>query len=96
MFGSGVIRTSKCKYLSLRKRGYGRDKPYNTVLIDHRDMDALVYWMNNAVGFDAICVDMEHDTGSFSKIMGYTRSLPESKDKPIWWSEFHASQSPTM
>lgn len=83
-------------YPALRKREYGWDEPYNTVLVDQRDMNALVYWMNNAVGFDAICIDMEHEPSGFSKIMGYIRSLPESKDKPIWWSEFYASQNTTM
>lgn len=76
-------------YVAIRERGFGFDAMYNDVLVDHRDIDAMIYWMENATGFDAVCIDGDFAPGSYSKLTTYLKSLDESKDKPIWWSEFY-------
>ena len=77
-------------YVAIRERGFDWDQLYNGVKVDSRDMDAMFYWMENAVGFDAVCIDGDFSPESYPKLTEYLKSLEASKGKPIWWSEFYA------
>ena len=76
-------------YVALRRRGTSNDALYNGVSVDRRDMDAMKYWMMNAAGFDAVCVDGNFSPAQYPLLHQYLRDLPESKGRPIYWSEFY-------
>ncbi|MBX2817153.1 MAG: T9SS type A sorting domain-containing protein [Saprospiraceae bacterium] len=76
-------------YMAARERGFGFDSTYNEVLVDKRDMSAMHYWMKNADGFDAICIDGDFAPSSYPQLTDYLRSLEVANNKPIWWSEFY-------
>lgn len=76
-------------YVAIRKRNSGHDALFNGVSVDQRDMDALNYWMTNAAGFDAVCVDGSFTPADYSKLTQYFHALPQAQGRPLYWSEFY-------
>ncbi len=70
--------------------------------VDQRDLDAMEYWMDNAVGAEFFTVDTWSSTkdGYYpnqdetnQKFRAITEWITARTDLPVWWSEFYAPEA---
>jgi len=69
-------------------------KKYDGVPIDFRAMDAMIYWLGHAKGYDAVCLDGSLSPEAFPVVADMFRKL--SHNKPIWWAEFYSGNPAHM
>lgn len=81
-------------YAVMSALGRGFDREYAGVTVDYRGMEAMLYWLKHAKGFDAICLDGQHTPEDFIALTHYFRIL--APNKPIWWSEYYATSLDNM
>ncbi|MBB3061761.1 xylan 1,4-beta-xylosidase [Microbulbifer rhizosphaerae] len=69
--------------------------------VDQRDLNAMEYWLANAVGGEFFTVDTWSSTNdgyhptqveTYQKFQAITQWITDRTELPVWWSEFYAPE----
>ncbi len=81
-------------YAVISPLGRGFDKEFPGFSADSRGMEAMLYWLQHAAGYDAICLDGQQSAAAIVRITEYFRQ--RGGGKPIWWAEYYGSSPEEM